>query len=130
VRRWTVFWIAIVLGGCGGGEKEPENKPVAVKPAITAEQCQDLWNANAHGGSAGQKAPEDYLAEVAPTGAFVDFVNDECVIVAPVKNGSRRVYIWVARGGRGPYGHPSQDTVPAGRDLRFNAQATEEGKLE
>jgi hypothetical protein len=136
VRRWTVFWIAALITGCGDGEEQPQATatatatPHAVKPARTAEQCRDLWNSNAYGGSAGQKAPEDYLAEVAPTGAAVEFVNGDCLVIAPVKAGSRRIYIWVARGGRAPYGHPSQDTVPAGRDLRVNAQATEEGKLE
>jgi hypothetical protein len=146
VRRWTVLLaaLALALAGCGGEEKAEEpaaapattptpaatSTPEPVEAATSAEQCQELWNANARGGSAGQKAPEDYLAEVAPTGAFVDFVNGECVVVAPVKSGARKVYIWVARGGRAPYGHPSQDTVPAGRDLRFNAQATAEGKLE
>jgi hypothetical protein len=141
VRRWTVALAALALAGCGGEEKAqepaettstpaPTSTPEPVEAASSGEQCRELWNANARGGSAGQKAPEDYLADVAPSGAFVDFVNGECVVIAPVKSGARKVYIWIAPGGRAPYGHPSQDTVPAGRDLRFNAQATADGKLE
>ena len=121
VRRWTVFWIAVVLAGCGDGEGE---KAEALKPARSAGECKDLWNAYARGGVA------DYLAEAAPTQAFVDFTNGECIVIAPVKPGARRVYIWVARGGRAPWGLPSQKNLPAGRDLKVNAQGTEEGKLE
>jgi hypothetical protein len=132
VRKWTVVLITMAVVGCGGGgnERSAATTPEPVAAAGSAEECQELWNANAHGGGAGQKAPEDYLAEVAPTDAVVAFVNDECVVMAPVNSKSRRIYVWVARGGRAPYGQPSQDTIPAGRDLRFNAQATEEGKLE
>jgi hypothetical protein len=130
-----------MLAGCGGEEEKraaatptptptPTATPTAVASAASASECQELWNANAHGGSAGQKAPEDYLAEIAPTQAVVDFFNGECIVMAPVKRDARRVYVWVAPGGRAPYGQPGQSDLPPGRDLRFNARATAEGQLE
>jgi hypothetical protein len=79
---------------------------------------------------AGCGGGDDEPKRAAPTQAVVAFVNDECVVMAPVESGSRRIYIWVARGGRAPYGQPSQDRIPAGRELKFNARATEDGKLE
>jgi hypothetical protein len=127
MRRWTVLWVAVLLAGCAGEEKKraaATATPEAVDPATSPAECQDLWNTYARNGI------EDYLVEAAATQAFVDFFNGECIVMAPVKPGARRVYIWVARGGRAPWGLPSQDNLPAGRDLRFNVQVTADGQLE
>jgi hypothetical protein len=133
MRRRTVLWtiVAAALGGCGGEEETATTEPV--KPARSESACIALWNADARRGTAGQKTPADYLAELAAdhrTRVQSVYFEGDCAVIAPVAAGSKRVYMFMARGGRAPFGLPSQSKIPAGRSLNFNAEATEDGKLE
>jgi hypothetical protein len=143
MRGRTLFWTIAVaaIGGCGGGDEKPQATATAtatataaeVRPARSAEACIDVWNADARLGTAGQKTPADYLADLAAdhrTRAQSVYFESDCVVIAPVAAGSTRVYLFVARGGRAPFGLPSQSKIPAGRRLQFNVEATEQGKLE
>jgi hypothetical protein len=124
---------AIVAAGCGEQERaaatpEPTATPertATPEAAASAQECFELWNEHEQLGTAGQTAPADVLAELAPTPVLVEFVSGECHVIAPVRKG--RAYVWVARGGRAPYGHAVPQDVPR---LEFNARGLKNGKLE
>ena len=127
--------IALLAAGCGGDEQaaatpEPTAESTAeptTAAAGTAQECFELWNEHEELGTAGQTAPADILADLAPTPVLVEFRSDECHVVAPVLTGSTRVYVWVAPSGRAPYGHAARLDVP---ELEFNARGLKNGKLE
>ena len=122
--------IVLSLAGCGEDEKATATPEATAEPetaANSAQECFELWNEHEELGTAGQTTPADILADVAPTPALVEFRSGECHVVAPVRKGSSRVYVWVAPGGRAPYGHPAQLNVPS---LEFNARGLKTGKLD
>jgi hypothetical protein len=114
--------VAGVLAAAGCGEEEGESRaeatptptatetatPELSKPARSAQECFELWNAHEELGTAGQTAPADYLADLAPTPAAVVFANGECLVIAPIRGRRDRAYVWVAPRGQAPFGHPSQ----------------------
>jgi hypothetical protein len=129
-RRAALIAAIAVAAGCGGDEERPATTPESTpeptpEAAASAQECFELWNEHEERGAAGQKAPADVLAELAPTPVLVEFVRGECHVIAPV--GRRRAYVWVARGGRAPYGHSVPQEVP---ELEFNARGLKTGKLE
>jgi hypothetical protein len=101
--------------------------PEPSKPARSAQECFELWNAHEELGTAGQTAPADYLADLAPTPAAVVFADGECLVIAPIRGRRNRAYVWVAPRGQAPFGHPSQQDVG---ELDFNARGRKDGKLE
>ncbi len=118
---------ALLAAGCGEDEQAAATPEPTAEPAGTAQECFELWNEHEELGTAGQTAPADILADLAPTPVLVEFRSDECHVIAPVRKGSTRVYVWVAPGGRAPYGHPARLDVP---ELEFNARGLKNGKLE
>jgi hypothetical protein len=122
-RRIVCALIVLSLAGCG----EDEQATAEPTAASTAQECFELWNEHEELGTAGQTTPADILADVAPTPALVEFRSGECHVVAPVGKGSSRAYVWVAPGGRAPYGHATQLNVP---NLEFNARGLKTGKLD
>jgi hypothetical protein len=101
--------------------------------ARSERECAELWNATALPGTAGQKSPTDFLIEVATQGdphVLVLFDGGECLIFARLPEGSREAYIFVARDGRAPFGHPSRMDLAKGKELRTNARATADGRIE
>jgi hypothetical protein len=121
----------VVAAGCGEQERpaatpQPTPEPTATPgAAASAQECFELWNEHEDPGTAGQTAPADVLADLAPTPVLVEFVSGECHVIAPVRKG--RAYVWVARGGRAPYGHAVPQDVP---QLEYNARGLKSGKLE
>jgi hypothetical protein len=121
---------ALAAAGCGEDASRPPTATAtetAAPAAGSGQECYELWNADARLGTAGQKTPADYLAELAPTPATVIFENGECLVLAPTRDGSPIAYVWVARGGRAPFGHPSRQRVG---QLEFNARGRRDGRLE
>jgi hypothetical protein len=140
VRRGLVAGILIV-SGCGcGDEPQPRSErptatpaPTEAPAARTPQACFELWNATARPGSAGQKAPSDFVAELAAereTPVLV-ILNDpgECVVIA--RDRRNTAYAFVAVGGRAPFGQPGRIDVgrEIGRDVRYNARARTDGTL-
>jgi hypothetical protein len=139
--RQVVVAALVGLGGCGGEEANvsSEPQPRAEAPVATPtearsdRECMELWNSTLQFGSAGQKAPADYVTEIAadrPMKVVVQHVGGDCVLFVPFKPGSTRGWGIVATGGRAPYHHPGQVTVPPRADLAFNARAKSNGILE
>jgi hypothetical protein len=139
--RQAVVVSLVGLAGCGGGEDkvDPGPQPRAQAPLATPtearsnRECMELWNSTLQFGSAGQKAPADYVLEIAadrPAKVVVQYVGGDCVLFVPFKPGSNRGWVIVATGGRAPYHHPGQATVPPRADLPFNARAKSNGILE
>jgi hypothetical protein len=132
--------VLAALAACGEDEDEPapaaRDEPTVAPvetaaPASSPRECIDVWNEQARLGTAGQKSPTDYLVEAVEEGfpeVFVALRNGECLVVAELPR--RRAYVFVAPGGRAPFGHPSQIGIPKGRGLRPNGRATEEGVIE
>jgi hypothetical protein len=119
---------AVVAAGCGEEQQmaAPEPTPIPAA-AASAQECFELWNEHEELGTAGQTAPADILADLAPTSVLVEFAGGECHVIAPVRRGATRAYVWVARRGRAPYGHPGQQEIP---NLEYNARGLANGKLE
>jgi hypothetical protein len=126
MARLAALIAVVVLAGCGEEERTAAPKPTPTPAAAaSAQECFELWNEHEELGTAGQTAPADVLADLAPTPVLVEYVSGECHVIAPV--GRRRAYVWVARGGQPPYGHSVPQDVPR---LEFNARGLENGKLE
>ena len=135
------------LSACGGGGERatgdraeatapssstatPAEAPVAAR---SERECAELWNETAHPGTAGQKSPTDFLIEVATRGdphVLVLFDGGECLIFARLPEGSREAYIFVAPDGRAPFGQPDRMDIAKGQELRTNARATADGRIE
>jgi hypothetical protein len=81
--------------------------PEPSKPARTDQECFELWNTHEELGTAGQTAPADYLADLAPTPAAVVFASGECLVIAPIRGRRNRASLWVAPRAAGPV-RPSQ----------------------
>jgi hypothetical protein len=138
VRRGLVLAILIV-SGCGGDDEPMATAtptPTEAPAARTDQACFELWNASARRGTAGQKSPADFLAELATereTPVRV-ILNDagECVVLARYARNPDMAYAFVALGGRAPFHQPSRInlTRELGEKVRYNARARDDGSLE
>jgi len=136
--------LVVALAGCAGGDDgtAPGREPTADRratapsqpaPARSDRDCIELWNENETLGTAGQKAPADFLVEVSEDGdgrLFVLFDRGECLVYGGVPGNPREAYLFVARRGRAPFGHPGRVGIPKNMSLNYNTRATPEGRIE
>jgi len=151
MRAAVLVGVLLSLVGCGGdgdgsdagADREPGTQQTGDAPAAPREErppaarsdreCLELWNSDAQPGTAGQKSPSDFVADIADkhrVTALARYAEGECIVVVPFAPGAKAGWAFVATGARAPFNHPSQIRLKRGQVFASNARTKPDGTLE
>ncbi len=111
----------------------PTSTPAADKPpkrATSVRGCLRIWNRDEVRGSTSQVSATDFLADLARKGRTpvqVAYRKPSCLVVAPI--GGRRIAVFVTVRNHAFYDLPERQSLPAGREIAYNARATRDGRI-